>query len=84
LKKLFVTGPCTECDILNICGGRCLYADITKRWNKDAYGEICQTVRSLVTAIEAQVPRIKELIKNGKVKEQDFKFMQYNGCEIIP
>ena len=84
LKKLFVAEPCTECEILNICGGRCLYANITKRWSKDDYTEVCETVKSLVTAVETQLPRINKLIKDGKVKKKDFEFFKYNGCEIIP
>jgi uncharacterized protein len=84
LKKLFVAEPCSECDILNVCGGRCLYANITRRWSKEAYAEVCKTVRSLVTAVEAQLPRIKNLMDDGKVSKHDFEFMKYNGCEIIP
>jgi uncharacterized protein len=85
LKKILVgDGPCTTCDILNVCGGRCLYANVTKRWNSDAYAAICSTVRSLVNAIGAELPRIKRLISNGKVSLSDFEFMKYNGCEIIP
>jgi putative peptide-modifying radical SAM enzyme len=84
LKRLFVGEPCVECDVLDVCGGRCLYANITKRWSKDAYALVCNTVRGLVTAVEAQVPRIKELIENGTVCQKDFEFMKYNGCEIIP
>jgi uncharacterized protein len=84
LRKVYVNEPCTECDILNVCGGRCLYANITKRWNSDAYATICSTVRSLVNAMEAELPRIKQLITNGRVSQQDFEFMKYNGCEIIP
>jgi hypothetical protein len=34
--------------------------------------------------VEAQVPRIKQLISEGKVKEENFTFLKYNGCEIIP
>jgi uncharacterized protein len=85
LKKVLVDDePCTDCDILNVCGGRCLYANITKRWNKDAYATVCSTVKALVNAIETQLPRIKQLITNGKVSQQDFEFMKYNGCEIVP
>jgi radical SAM protein with 4Fe4S-binding SPASM domain len=84
LKKILVNKPCTDCDILNVCGGRCLYANITKRWNSDAYATVCSTVKALTNTIEAQLPRIKQLIKNGKVSQQDFEFMKYNGCEIIP
>jgi uncharacterized protein len=84
LKKIFVGAPCTECDILNVCGGRCLYANITKRWSSDAYATVCSTVRGLVNAVKTELPRIKELINDEKVSLRDFEFMKYNGCEIIP
>ena len=84
LRKVFVGKPCTECSIFKVCGGRCLYANIAKRWNKDAYALVCDTVRGLVNAIEAELPRIKQLIRNGEVSQQNFEFMKYNGCEIIP
>jgi uncharacterized protein len=79
-----VSAPCTECNFFNVCGGRCLYANITKRWSSEAYAMVCKTVRGLVNAVEAELPRIKQLIKNGKVSLRDFEFMKYNGCEIIP
>jgi sulfatase maturation enzyme AslB (radical SAM superfamily) len=84
LDKLFVNEPCTNCDILGICGGRCLYASITQRWSKDAYAQVCNTVRGLVTAVEDQLPRIRQLIKNGTVSQHSFDFLKYNGCEITP
>lgn len=84
LKKIFVSSPCTECDVFNVCGGRCLYANITKRWSSEAYAAVCRTVRGLINAVDIELPRIKKLIKNGKVTRQDFEFMKYNGCEIIP
>ena len=84
LEKIFVGSPCTECDVLKVCGGRCLYANITKRWNKKAYSAVCSTVKQLVKALESELPQIKRLIKKGRVKLSDFQFMKYNGCEIIP
>ncbi|UCF45026.1 MAG: TIGR04084 family radical SAM/SPASM domain-containing protein [Candidatus Bathyarchaeota archaeon] len=84
LKKIFVNEPCTECDILNVCGGRCLYANITKRWNKNAYAEVCKTVEGLVNAVRMELPWIKKLINFGIVSLRDFDFMKHNGCEIIP
>jgi uncharacterized protein len=84
LKKIYVQAPCTECDVFNVCGGRCLYANLTKRWSKDAYAEVCSTVRALVNAVKRELPRINKLIEDGKVRLSDFEFMKYNGCEIIP
>ena len=84
LKKIFVGAPCTECDVFDVCGGRCLYANLTNRWNKEAYAEVCSTVRGLIKTVNKSLSRINELIMDGKVRLSDFKFMKYNGCEIIP
>jgi putative peptide-modifying radical SAM enzyme len=84
IKQLFVKEPCSKCNVLTVCGGRCLYANITKRWMDDAYDEVCNTVKALINAVEAQTPRIKQLIENGKVSQKYFEFLKYNGCEIIP
>jgi putative peptide-modifying radical SAM enzyme len=84
LRKVFVGKPCTECDILNLCGGRCLYANVTKRWTQEAYSQVCNTVRNLIEAISEQVPRIQKLIDKGTIQSTDFEYLKYNGCEIIP
>ena len=85
LEKVLVKNPpCTKCEILSICGGRCLYANITKRWSDEAYADVCSTVKHLVGSVNSQLPKIKKLIKDGKIKSEDFEFLEYNGCEIIP
>jgi radical SAM protein with 4Fe4S-binding SPASM domain len=84
LKRVFLSEPCTKCDVFKVCGGRCLYANITKRWNTEAYSLVCETVRNLIDAIAKELPRIREFIENGKISLKDFEFMKYNGCEIIP
>ncbi len=85
LSKIFVDqSPCLNCSILNICGGRCLYTNITKRWNDEAYSKVCNTVAELVESVKAQIPRIQRLLADEKISFRDFDFMKYNGCEIIP
>ena len=84
LKQSFVGAPCTDCNIFCVCGGRCLYANIMHRWSKEAYVSVCATVKNLMTAIEAEAPRIKRLIEEGVVDKHAFEFVKYNGCEIIP
>ena len=84
LRQVLVDAPCTECDILEICGGRCLYTNITKRWKKNQHSLICNTVRNLVDVIETELPRIKRLVKDQRIQLSDFEYMKYNGCEIIP
>ncbi len=85
LGKVFVNNtPCKGCDALEMCGGRCLYANITKRWTDEAYSEVCDTVKSLIGSVEKQLPRIKQLLNSSKVSLSDFDYLKYNGCEIIP
>jgi sulfatase maturation enzyme AslB (radical SAM superfamily) len=84
LRKVFVEEPCTKCKALGLCGGRCLYANVTKRWSCEAYGQVCKTVKDLIETVSDQTPRIQELIQRGKVQLKDFEYVKYNGCEIIP
>jgi putative peptide-modifying radical SAM enzyme len=84
LKKIFVSDPCTKCEIFSLCGGRCLYANITKRWSPSAYKLVCKTVKNLIEAVSAEMPRIQKLIREKKIRIEDFEFLKYNGCEIIP
>jgi putative peptide-modifying radical SAM enzyme len=84
LKKIFVGEPCTNCNLLSKCGGRCLYTNITKRWNSKAYSQVCKTVQNLIEAILQEMPKIQKVIRKGRIGFKDFEYMKYNGCEIIP
>ena len=84
LEKIFVSKPCIECEILDECGGRCLYSNITKRWNAEAYDVVCNTVKNLISTLKRELPRIEQLISQEKIGLIDFDYMKYNGCEIIP
>ncbi len=85
LPKLFVDQtPCVKCPSLGVCGGRCLYTNITKRWTDEAYSKVCYTVEQLIESVQSEVPRIKRLISDGKIRLEDFDYLKYNGSEIIP
>ena len=84
LNRVLVGEPCTKCKAFRLCGGRCLYANVTKRWDSQAYSQVCKTVKNLIESISDQRPRIQELIHHGKVRLKDFEYLKYNGCEIIP
>jgi uncharacterized protein len=85
LPKLFVTNkPCSDCKILGLCGGRCLYTNIVKRWPDEAYRDVCHTVEKLVESVQNQTPRINQLIHSGRLRLGDFDYLKYNGAEIIP
>jgi hypothetical protein len=61
-----------------------LYTNITKRWSDEAYEKVCYTVEQLIETVKSEVPRIQQLIKNKQIRLEDFDYLKYNGCEIIP
>ncbi|MDL2261578.1 TIGR04084 family radical SAM/SPASM domain-containing protein [Methanimicrococcus sp. OttesenSCG-928-J09] len=85
LRVIHVSGECLKCDILDICGGRCLYANATMKWGIEGFKEVCKTVRFLVNTLKEKQPEIEKLIENGKISLDDFsQGIEYNSCEIIP
>ncbi len=86
LLKIRPTSPCIkeECDILGLCGGRCLYANKTKHWGEKGLKEVCGTVENLVKCLKKELPGVRKLVSKGTVSLSDFEHLRYNGCEIIP
>ncbi|MBR9704751.1 TIGR04084 family radical SAM/SPASM domain-containing protein [Candidatus Pacearchaeota archaeon] len=84
LKKVLIKGDCLKCDYYNICGGRCLYWNITKLWPKEGNLLICKTIKHLIDGLEKKLPTIQRLIDEGLIKKKWFKYEKYFGPEIIP
>lgn len=85
LRVIHVSGECLKCDILDVCGGRCLYANATMKWGVQGFREVCETVRFLVNALREKKPEIEKLIEDGVIDLDDFaQGIEYNSCEIIP
>ena len=75
---------CSSCEIIDICGGRCLYANKTKLWGEKGFVEVCDTIFFLVDCLKSKVSVIDAMIKSGKLSVDDFNYPKYNGAEIIP
>ncbi len=84
LPVVEMSGSCTGCDILDFCGGRCLYADITRPWKEEQKTLLCSAVRDLREGLLEVLPAISELIQEGTITREDFVHTRFNGCEIIP
>jgi putative peptide-modifying radical SAM enzyme len=76
--------PCDKCSIIDLCGGRCLYANATKLWGEEGFKQVCLTVKNLINALNKALPKIKKLISKGEVSLKDFHYQKFNSCEIIP
>ena len=84
LKKVLIGGRCDGCDVRDICGGRCLYANITMKWGPEGFDEVCTTIKHLIKELQAALPGVRRLIADGVIKESDFDHLRFNSCEIIP
>ncbi len=84
LAKVPVPGPCAECSIQDFCGGRCLYAAVTRPWPEEGRKLVCDTVHNLHDALTAVLPEVRQLIRAGRIALADFDHAKFNSCEIIP
>jgi uncharacterized protein len=84
IKQMDVKEPCTSCDILNFCGGRCLYVNLTKKGGKESFSKMCDTVKYLHKELLRVKPIVEELIQNKTISSEDFKHLKFNGIEVIP
>ena len=84
LKTVEPGGECSVCDIVNFCGGRCLYSNIVSPWPDEGRMLVYESVRNLKSAVESAIPEISAMIEQGLISVEDFRINKYNGCEIIP
>lgn len=82
--KVHVSDPCPKCEDYMLCGGRCLYANVTKLWGLKGFKMVCETVKNLVSSLETQLPTIKRLLSTGRISAKSLDYPRYNSCEIIP
>ena len=77
--------PCTECDVLGVCGGRCLFSNQTMFWGEKWFNRICKTTKHMINELKRHVPLAEKLIKEGALEAEVFDYPEINnGCEIIP
>lgn len=84
-NAIHVKGPCTDCEVRDVCGGRCLYANQTMWWGEEGFKEVCQTVKFLINEMRSLLPDVKDAVKKGLVDRETLRYPKYNNSvEIIP
>ena len=80
-----IGGTCIDCEILDKCGGRCLYANKDGWWGVEGHKAVCETIFHLVRTIESRLDEIKEISKDNKEMLDQLNYPKFNNsCEIIP
>jgi putative peptide-modifying radical SAM enzyme len=84
-NKVRIGEPCTECNTLNVCGGRCLFTNKTKLWGEAGFREVCDSSKRMIDELAYLKPRIIEMISDRKISMETFNYAPFNnGCEVIP
>ena len=84
LKEMKVEEPCSSCEVFDVCGGRCLYANLTSLWSKEGWGKACATVKHVIKELESNKEFVGDLIEKKIISLDNFKHLKYNGVEVIP
>jgi putative peptide-modifying radical SAM enzyme len=83
LKK-FEMSECKDCEVLDLCGGRCMYWKKAKLWPEEGNEMVCNSIKHYIKEIQLIMPRVIEAINTDKVRQSDFNYEKYFGPEIIP
>lgn len=85
LNNVFIREPCTSCNVLKECGGRCLYAYMEKLWGEDGFHEICEITMWLVKKIREIRPKLFKMVESSSIDLNDLIYPAYNNSvEIVP
>jgi uncharacterized protein len=78
--------PCTSCEVVGLCGGRCLFVNRSQDMlRRGGYPLICSTVNHLVSELTRALPRVQAMIRQGSLSGLEFDYPSINnGCEIVP
>ncbi len=84
-RIMSVEEPCPSCDEYSLCGGRCLFANRERLWGEAGFRKVCDIVKYYLSLLRDQVPTVRQLLRDGIVRLEQFNYPEYNnGCEIIP
>lgn len=84
LKKFDCSAECGNCEIKDLCGGRCMYWRKAGLWPEEGDKMICDSIKFYINYLKEKLPEILELVEKGVLKKEYFEYEEYFGPEIIP
>jgi len=85
VNKVQIGSPCTKCNSLDICGGRCLFTNKTKLWSEEGFQKICNSTKTMIKELAGLKPEIVEMISKTRLSKEEFHYPKFNnGLEVVP
>ena len=83
--SIWVDGPCLDCSYLDLCGGRCLFANKTMLWGVDGFSLVCESVKFLIDRLIDVADYVKYCLEVHGIGMEGIKYPPFlNSIEVIP
>ncbi len=80
-----IKNPCTQCEYVKVCGGRCLFFNREWLWGKRGFELVCNSCKHLIREVERVKPRILKAVESGIVELRELYYPPFNNTtEIMP
>jgi len=84
-SNLSLLDPCNSCDVLDLCGGRCLFFNRERLWSENKFNIVCSATKHLIMEIKRILPEIQNLIEGEVINLKDIIYPKFNNTtEIVP
>ena len=85
MGKVGISEPCTSCEYLQHCGGRCLYAHYERLWDDIRLRKICDLTIHTIKELAGVKDETLALLDKGVISLDSFDYPPFNNTtEIIP
>lgn len=85
VNKVKVGAPCTSCNYLKYCGGRCLYAHYERLWGIEGFNKVCEvTIRTIGELVKIR-DEVMYFLNRKVISLEQLDYPSFNNTtEIIP
>ncbi|MBC7113547.1 MAG: TIGR04084 family radical SAM/SPASM domain-containing protein [Candidatus Methanomethyliales bacterium] len=85
LSKVKVSDSCKTCKYFRICGGRCLYINKERLWNKENMDMVCEITKFTIDEVLNCLNIVENLLEKQIINSDDLDYPKFNNStEIIP
>jgi putative peptide-modifying radical SAM enzyme len=85
LPKIGVVGDCAGCNILRVCGGRCLYFNREGLWGGEGFRAVCELNKFTIDAVSKIETRVMASVRKSGLSPELLDYPKFNNStEIIP
>ena len=84
-RRNIIDEPCKSCELLEVCGARCLYTHRERLWGDEGVEAVCACSRHMIELVQRNLGRIEEAAGRNGLRLENLAYPEYNNTvEIMP